>query len=139
MSDKQFTLEILTPDKCVFIGEVTSFQAPSKEGYFQVLYNHTPFLAALRVGRVKVGTAEGTKYFAISGGFAEISKNKVFLLAETAEAAENIDQMRAREAKERADRRLHERREGREEMDFERARLSLMRALNRLSVAQDAM
>lgn len=136
MSDKQFNLEILTPEKCVFLGAVTSFQAPSKEGYFQVLYNHTPFLAALRVGRIKISTSQGTKFFAISGGFAEISNNKVFLLAETAEPAEEIDQARAAESKERADRRL---REHREEMDFERARLSLMRALNRLSVAQNAL
>ena len=135
MSDKQFNLEILTPEKCVFLGEVTSFQAPSKEGYFQILYNHTPLLAALRVGRIKIGTAQGTKIFAISGGFAEISNNKVFLLAETAEPAEEIDQARAREAKERADRILRERNA---EMDVDRARLALMRAINRLSVAQKA-
>lgn len=133
MSDKKFSLEILTPGERIFKGEAARISAPSTEGYFEILHNHTPFLAALDTGRVKVTTAEGAKLYAVSGGFMEVNRNRVSLLAETAEPAADIDTQRAESAKERAERRL---REKKEETDLARARAALIRATNRLRVAE---
>jgi len=132
MSYKNLNLEIITPGARVFKGDVSRLSAPSTEGYFEILYNHTPFLAALDTGHVKLTTENGIKLFAISGGFIEVNRNRVSLLAETAEPADTIDTQRAESAKERAERRLRERKA---ETDLARARAALIRATNRLKVA----
>lgn len=133
MSEKNFNLEILTPGERIFRGDVTRLVAPSTEGYFEILYNHTPFLAALKMGHVKVTFAGGTKLFAIGGGFIEVYHNRVSLLAESAESAEKIDVQRAEAARERAKRRIRERKE---DTDLARARAALFRAANRLKIAE---
>jgi len=134
MPPKRFKLEIVTPFRVVFSGEVNALVAPGIEGYFGVLPGHTPFLTALRVGEIKVTINNTERYFATSGGFAEVLTDTVTVLAETAEAATEIDVKRAMEAKARAERRLQEK----VGWDLDRARAALMRALNRLSVAQKA-
>ena len=132
MTEKKFALEIITPGAQIFGGDAVRLQVPSTEGYFEVLYNHTPILAALNSGHVKVTSVEGVNLFAVSGGFIEVNNNRVSLLAETAEPVENIDITRAEAAKERAEKRL---REKKEETDIARAHAALIRATNRLSVA----
>ena len=133
MKSKSFSLDIVVPDKTVFSGEVNRFFAPSVEGYFEILPNHTHFLVALKTGEVKV-TKENTKeYFAISGGFAEVFDNRVIVLAETAEHSENIDTERAEKSKERALKRLADKSPS---INIERAEAALMRALTRLSVVE---
>ncbi|MDZ7361247.1 MAG: F0F1 ATP synthase subunit epsilon [candidate division KSB1 bacterium] len=134
---KSFTLEIVTPFRKVFSGNVAAIVAPGEEGYLGVLPGHTPLLTSLQTGYLKVesSTADGesrTLYFAISGGFAEVLPTGVKIFAETAEAAAEIDVKRAEEAKERAMKRLQE---GRKQWDLARARGSLARAKNRLEVA----
>ncbi len=132
MAGKNFTLDIVTPTKTVYSGEVLSFSAPGVDGGFQVLHSHAPLLAAITVGRVKLTDASGTEFhYATSGGFVEVKDNKVILLAETAERSDEIDVKRAEEAKLRADDRLGKL----EAVDEERARASLMRAINRLRIA----
>ena len=133
MSEKTFHLEILTPGERVFNGYVTGLVAPSTEGYFGILYNHTPFLAALGLGQIKVTAAGGTKFYAVSGGFIEVYHNRVSLLAETAESADNIDVQRAEAARERAEQRIRERKD---ETDLARARAALIRAANRLKIVE---
>ena len=133
MADKAFKLEIVTPKKIVFSGDVTSFSAPGVAGGFQVLKSHAPFLSNIAIGEVKLVDASGSESrFATSGGFVEVHDNKVILLAETAERSDEIDVARAEIAKERARKRLAAKTA---EIDVDRARLALFRALNRLKVA----
>jgi F-type H+-transporting ATPase subunit epsilon len=134
MYEKPFSLEIVAPDKVVFKSDATSLTAPGVEGLFQVLYNHAPLLAQLGIGRVTVKTAEGKDVdFAVSGGFVEVRNNRVVVLVDTVETANEIDVNRANAARDRAWERLHHRTG---EIDVERARLALLRALNRIRVAE---
>jgi F-type H+-transporting ATPase subunit epsilon len=134
MADKLFHLEIVTPRRVVYAGDVESFSAPGVMGGFQVLHSHAPLLSAISVGEVKLRSADGHEArYATSGGFVEVRDNKVVVLAETAERADEIDQDRAKAAQDRARKRLHEREK---ETDLDRARIALFRALNRLKVAQ---
>jgi len=134
MADKTFKLEIVTPRKVVYSGDVVSFSAPGEVGSFQVLYNHAPLLSAIVVGEVRIQESGGKlARYATSGGFVEVLSNRVMLLAETAESPEEIDVRRAEEAKKRAEKRLHE---PIPDLDIQRARLALARALNRLRIAR---
>jgi len=130
--DKKFTLEILTPACIVYSGEATYLRAPGIEGSFGVLANHIPFLTALDIGEIEVEIGNKKRFFATSGGFIEVLNNTISVLAETAEAAEEIDIQRAKQAKERAEKRLHEHSA---EVNVARARAALARALTRLKVA----
>ena len=133
MTDKIYRLEIVTPTKVVFSGDVTSFSAPGVIGGFQVLRNHAPLLSNIAVGEVKVVDAAGSESrYATSGGFVEVHENKLVMLAETAERSDEIDVTRAEAARERARKRLADKEAG---IEIERARLALHRALNRLKVA----
>lgn len=75
-------LEIITPDKKIFSGEVNSVSVPGMEGRFQVLNNHAPVISSLQSGQVKIKSVEGEKTFNVSGGVIEVLKNKVVILAE---------------------------------------------------------
>jgi F-type H+-transporting ATPase subunit epsilon len=130
--EKLFTLEIVTPARIEFRGEVKHVKAPGVAGYFGVLANHTPFLTAIKIGAITVQAKEKTIYFATSGGFAEVLNNKMTLLVQSAEQATNIDVHRAEEAKKRAEKRLVEKNP---DIDLERAKAALLRALNRISIA----
>jgi F-type H+-transporting ATPase subunit epsilon len=133
MADKTFHLEIITPRRVVYKGEIISFSAPGVVGGFQVLYNHAPFLSSLNIGEVKITDANGAKFkYAISGGFVEVRENKLILLAETAERTDEIDTIRAEAARDRARKLIIDRRQ---DTDIGRARLALNRALNRLKIA----
>lgn len=134
MAEKSFHLEIVTPKKVILSTIVSSFTAPGVMGGFQVLKSHAPLLSAISIGEVKVIDEGGTETrFATSGGFVEVRENKVVMLAETAERADEIDVKRAEAARDRAKKRLEEKRI---EIDLERVKISLNRATNRLKVAQ---
>ena len=75
-------LEIITPDKKIFSGEVTSVSVPGTDGRFQVLNNHAPIISTLQNGQVKIKSADGDQTFDVKGGVIEVLKNKVILLAE---------------------------------------------------------
>ena len=82
MADKTFHLEIVTPKRIVFKGEVTSFSAPGVDGGFQVLHSHAPLLASVKIGKVKISEVGGNElHYAISGGFVEVRENHILLLA----------------------------------------------------------
>ena len=128
-----FQLEIVTPEKTVYSGRVESVRAPGTEGGFGVLAGHHPMLASLDVGQIvfrEVG--EGPKVAATSGGFAQVQRDGVTVLAETAELAGEIDVARAEAARDRARERLARGREA--AVDAVRAEMALVRALNRLRV-----
>lgn len=76
-------LEITTPDTTLFSGEVQLVQLPGIDGSFEVLNNHASIISALKQGKVKIKTEEGTtEYIEINGGIIEVLKNKILILAE---------------------------------------------------------
>jgi F-type H+-transporting ATPase subunit epsilon len=136
MYEKPFTLQIITPTRILFQGEATSISAPGTAGGFQILYSHAPFISTIEIGEIKVkDTAGKDMLFATSGGFVEVNQNSVVVLSETAEAASEIDVARAKAANERA---VHRMQTKDPTVDVERARLAMLRSLNRLRVAGKA-
>jgi F-type H+-transporting ATPase subunit epsilon len=133
MDEKLFRLDIITPDRVVYRGQVKSFTAPGDLGSFQVLYNHAPLLSSLSVGEMKfVDSGDNVVYYSTSGGFVEVRNNRVLALVQTAEQSDEIDVTRAKEAKERAEKRIKDRKP---ETDIERAKVALTRAVNRIKVS----
>ena len=75
-------LEIITPDKKVYSGEVTSVSVPGTLGRFEMLKDHAPIISTLQNGKVKIKDKEGVKTFDVKGGVVENLKNKIIILAE---------------------------------------------------------
>ena len=133
MFDKSFRLQIITPTRVAYQDEALGVSAPGVIGGFQILYNHAPFLSALEIGELRVKKTDGADlHFATGGGFLEVKGNEVVVLADSAELASDIDSARAERARERAKTRLHSKDPS---MDPERARVAMLRALNRLRIA----
>ncbi len=131
---EMFQLEVVTPEKTVVSESVGSLTAPGSEGEFGVLVGHTPFLTALMVGALTYVDESGKERCVfINGGFAETLPNRVTVLAETAERRCDIDEERAKEAMDRAQKRLDSEET---ELDFARAKTALMRAQVRSSLAE---
>ena len=128
--DKHFTLEIVTPVKTLDFEKVEYLRAPSLEGLFGVMPGHVDSIINLDIGEVKVSSNNKEDYFAISGGFAQVSKDKVSLLVESIEFKNEIDKERSNESLKRAQSRLKDK-----SMDQNRASLALARAKNRLKVS----
>lgn len=135
MAQDSLQIELATPASKSSIGEAQSCSAPGVLGKFQILPNHTAFVSELATGEVKVDLSGQARYFAITGGYLEVVDNKVLLLLEAAEAAEDIDVARAEQARERAEHRLHSNDPA---VDISRAQAALSRALNRLAIAGKA-
>ncbi len=76
-------LEIITPDKKVYSGDVTSVSVPGSRGRFEMLKNHAPIISTLLNGKVKIKDKEGVKTFDVKGGVVENLKNKIIILAES--------------------------------------------------------
>ncbi|WP_163882706.1 F0F1 ATP synthase subunit epsilon [Paenibacillus favisporus] len=128
-----FLLEIVTPDHVAYSGEVDSLVVRGVEGELGILPNHIPLVTPLRVAPIVVTSGKKTTEIAVNGGFVEVRKDKVVVLAESAELPEEIDVERARAAKERAERRLAAGKQ--DEIDFRRAEMALQKAINRINVA----
>ena len=127
---KHFQLEIVTPIKTLDFEEVQYLRAPSMEGLFGVMSGHVPSIINLDIGEVKVLSDNKENYFAISGGFAQVSKTSVSLLVESIESKDEINQERSNKALERAKSRLKDKL-----MDQKRANLAFKKAVNRLKVS----
>ena len=126
------TLEIVTPERGIISERVDEIQVPGAEGAFGILPGHTPLLATLQVGELWYRRGEETSYVAVSFGFAEVQPDRVSILAQMVEEAENIDVTRAEAAELRARGRLEA---PVVDMDVERARLALLKSLTRIRVA----
>ncbi|MBI1931519.1 MAG: F0F1 ATP synthase subunit epsilon [Ignavibacteriales bacterium] len=127
-------LEIITPSKIGYTGNVISVTVPGTNGNFQILFNHAPIISSLEIGEIKIEESEGSKlHFSTSGGTIELSNNKIIILAESLERSDNIDVKRAEDAKSRAENRLKNKRS--ENIDELRAEFALKRAINRLKIA----
>lgn len=127
-------LEIVTPERKVYEQEVSGVFVKGTLGELGILPNHIPLVSPLQVAPVRVKKEErgADDMIAVHGGFMEVRKNKVVILAEAAELPEEIDVDRALRAKERAEQRLRDR----EHYDFRRAEIALQRAMTRLQVKQ---
>jgi F-type H+-transporting ATPase subunit epsilon len=131
----KLTLEIVTPDRSVVTEQVDEVELPGAEGYFGVLPGHTPLLAALQVGEMWYRVGQEKYFLAIAFGFAEVLPERVTVLAQVAERAQDIDTERAERAMKRAQERLATKGTTQMELDFERARVAMMKSLIRLQVA----
>ncbi len=127
------TLEVVTPTRVVVTEEVEEVVAPGIEGYFGVLGGHLPFISTLKTGELSYRRNGRWRHLAVSWGYAEVRGEKVIVLAETAEKAEEIDVARAERARDRAVERLA--RWGDESIDVLRAQAAFARALTRIEVA----
>ena len=128
-------LEVVTPESSVVSDEAQIVMAPGELGEFGVLAGHTPFMTSLKVGTLRYEDAGGKERFVfVSGGFAEALPDRVTILADSAERRKNIDIDRAKQAIQRAEERLAK--EGDTDIDFVRARAALIRAINRVRLAE---
>ena len=130
MSDK-LEINIITPTSTLEFPEVDYLRAPSTEGLFGVLPGHIESIIALDVGEVKISTDNKSILFATSGGFADISDNKVTLVLESAEEASEIDLSRAEKSLDKAQHYLDDK-----SNDMDRAFKAIKRAKNRISVSR---
>jgi F-type H+-transporting ATPase subunit epsilon len=131
----KLTLEIVTPERSLVNRQVDEVQLPGSEGYFGVLPGHAPLLATLQVGELWYRIGQEKHYLAVAFGFAEVLPERVTVLAQIAERPEDLDVPRAEAAKKRAEERIST---PQVEMDFERARVAMMKSLIRLQVAARA-
>jgi len=134
----KITLEIVTPDRSIVTEQVDEVELPGSQGYFGVLPGHTPLLATLAVGELWYRIGAEKHYLSLAFGFVEVLPDRVTVLAQIAEKAEEIDVARAEAAKRRAEERVTSRMTPQAEMDFERARVALMKSLMRLRGASRA-
>lgn len=124
-------LEVVTPERLVVNDTAEYIEIPGKTGYLGVLPGHAPLITELAVGEISYRTGTQTKRLAVAWGFAEVLQNKVTILAETAEKAEEIDTARAEAAKKKAEAELQKAGpEGNKD-----AQVALQRANARLEVA----
>jgi F-type H+-transporting ATPase subunit epsilon len=129
-------LEIVTPDRLVYSEQVNSVTVRGVEGELGILPGHISFVTPLQIAPVFVKIGNERTPFAVQGGFVEVRKDKIVILAESAERAGEIDLERAEAAKERAETRLNAK--GRQdEVDHRRAELALQRAMNRIKVTRN--
>jgi F-type H+-transporting ATPase subunit epsilon len=131
--------ELATPSRMLVSTDVDEVVAPGVEGSFGVLPGHAALLTTLGAGEVTYRTGRAEQHLLVAGGFAEVQPDRVIILAEVAEAPEEIDRARAERARQRAELRLAGRHpqghEGEGEIDYSRALAALARALARIMVA----
>lgn len=130
MADK-LTLDIVTPYGHVFTDEVDEIVASGSEGEFGVLPDHVPFLTTMKIGILTYKKGSETGHFFVNWGYAEVGPDKVTILADSAERADDINIERAEEAIKRAEERLKQI----EKVDEARATSSLERAVTRMQIA----
>jgi F-type H+-transporting ATPase subunit epsilon len=132
----QIHLEVVTPSGAVVSEEVDIVTAPGVGGEFGVLANHAPFLSTIKTGTLSFKKDKVSKYLMVTGGFTEVSNNKITFLVESAEFGNDIDVDRALRAKERAEKRLVQAQQAAEKINRVRAEAALQRALARLRTAE---
>jgi len=135
MIPETIKIEILTPERRVYSGEISSARIPGVEGYFGVYPGHTPFVTTLKIGEIQIKSGKDVKYFSTGDGIAEVLPDGISILSQVCESSAEIDAKRAQAAKERAEKRLVE---GRKAWDVTRAQVALMRAINRIKIASRA-
>jgi len=133
MLPETITLEVVTPERQLVRERVLEIQIPGINGYLGILPGHAPLMTELGLGELSYEKEKRVSYLTVIRGYAEVLADRVIVLAEIAEAAEEIDVNRARAARQRAEQRLA--RIGEHDVDWDRASFALERALLRLQVA----
>ena len=128
-------LQIVSADRSLVNERVDEVEIPGADGYFGVLPGHTPLLSLLGAGELWYRQGQEKHYLAIAFGFAEVLPDRVTILAQVAERSDEIDVARAEAARKRAEQRMTA---PPSDIDWERARVALMKALVRLQVASRA-
>lgn len=132
---QQIRLEVVTPSGAKVNEDVDIVNAPGHGGDFGVLANHAPFLSTIKIGTLTYENGNKRESLMVSGGFCEVSNNKITFLVESAEVGSEIDVERAMRAKERAEKRLARAAQDKDDFNRNRAEIALQRALARLKVA----
>ncbi|WP_409290684.1 F0F1 ATP synthase subunit epsilon [Peribacillus sp. SCS-37] len=130
---KTLQVSVVTPDGPVYDAEAEMVSTKAQSGDLGVLPGHIPMVAPLQIGSVRLKTGGSTEFIAVSGGLLEVRPDKVTILAQSAERAENIDLARAKASAARAEKRLQDKNDS---IDSKRADLSLRRAINRITLAE---
>ncbi len=131
----QLKIEILTPKKVEYRGEIVSATIPGSVGTFQILPDHAPIISTFEIGAIRLDLDKDVKkYFATGGGTVEVLNNNIRLLADSLEAVESIDVERANSALTRARQRLDDKGSGK--TDVARAKAAAERAMNRIKLAE---
>ena len=129
--DKNFHLDIITPNGTFSMEKVEYLRAPSIDGLFGVLANHIPAIIAIGIGEIKITIDGKDELYATSGGYVNIKKESVSLVLETAEEASSIDIKRSEEALSKAKKHIKD-----SSKDLDRARKSIEKAKIRIAVAK---
>ncbi|WP_220751390.1 F0F1 ATP synthase subunit epsilon [Apilactobacillus xinyiensis] len=131
------TVSIVTPDGKVYERESADLVVvKTKSGQLGIMPNHVPVIASLEVDIAKVEYGEKTDEIAVNGGFIEFSNNNLSIIADSAEKQGDIDVERAKEARERAQRRIEEARQKHDDATLKRSQIALQRAINRINISK---
>lgn len=131
MAKNKMRLQIITPMKTILDEEVDSVILSTTEGEMGILYDHEPVVVLLGYKTLSYTQDEVKKYATTLGGFAEITKDKIVVLTDASEFADEIDLERAKRAKERAEKRLSD-----SNMDHLRAEIALKKAIARINLKE---
>ena len=135
MAEEYMQLDVVTPEKAVLSRKALEVVAPGSQGEFGVLIGHTPFLTTLKPGQIIVKTEDRDIYLAVGGGFAEVISNRVIILAETADMAEDIIAEEAKAEIELAHEKLRE--YGRDDPEYTKWENRLVRSEVKLRVFEN--
>jgi F-type H+-transporting ATPase subunit epsilon len=127
-------LEIVTPERLAYEGEVDAVTVPGSEGELGILPHHAPLVSTLGVGELRIRKGSEVEFFAIAGGFLQVRPDKVVVMAETADMASEIDLEKAEEARREAEKALES--GYHEGADLAAARAQLQQALLRIRVGE---
>lgn len=130
---EKINLEVITPERLVLRVDVDEVVVPGLDGELGILPDHTPLVSQLKTGVLNYRRGNERNQLHVSGGFVEVLPDRVAVLSDVAEKAEEVDVERARRAKDRAEKRLASRSD---DIDFHRAELKLQRAMSRLQAAE---
>jgi F-type H+-transporting ATPase subunit epsilon len=133
MTVNSISLHVVTPERQLLRETVDSLQLPGQKGYLGILPGHAPLITELGYGEMTYQSGKELRHLTVMGGYAEVLGDRVTVLAEVAERAEEIDVDRAREAKERAEKLLSK--TGDPDVDWDTATLALRRSIIRLQTA----
>jgi F-type H+-transporting ATPase subunit epsilon len=133
---KSYLLEIVTPDKNFFEGEVEMAIVRTTEGDIGILKDHEPIVAPVSVGAIRIKIDGEFREAACSGGFLTVDSERTIVITDAAEWADEIDVDRAKSSADRAAQRLEE---NYDELDVLRAKVSMERAMNRIRLSKKSM
>jgi len=129
----KFHLQIITPTRTFLDEEIEMVVLRTVEGDIGIMKNHIPMVTPLSIGKLKINKDGSTREAAIAGGFVHVDREKTVIITDSAEWPDEIDVERAKEAKERAEKRLDK---GTQDIDTLRAEIALKKAINRLNIVQ---